>query len=133
MSYRYAWLSVMDAIAINEKGGHVMNGLKSIRNLLLYSFTALTLASCDGAYLVDADVDYIWVPEYRTYDGAIIYRHRNYIGPRRRDREWLPGHYDNRGRWQEARWNRIDPPRGNAERIPGRYGPRGTWIEGSWR
>jgi len=107
---------------------------KMVRTVLLCGALSLPLASCVATYGPPGPrAHYLWVPEYRTWDGVVIYGHWKYTGPSSADREWIPGHYDRYGKWQKERWYRIPPSRKGGVWVPGHYGPRGRWIEGHWR
>ncbi|MBM3163395.1 MAG: DUF3300 domain-containing protein [Chlorobi bacterium] len=112
----------------------MIKNLSRVKMLLLCGALSFPLASCVATYGPPGPrSNYAWVPEYRTYDGAVIYGHWKYVGPAYSDREWIPGHYDRYGKWQKPRWYRIPPSHKGGVWVPGHYGPRGIWIQGHWR
>lgn len=116
--------------------------LTTLAMVLLCGAGTVSFSSCAGPYgplgpgagPPGPRSHYEWVPEYRNPDGVLIRGHWKYVGPSRSDREWIPGHYDRFGHWQDPRWRPVPrDPRGGGVWVPGRLGPRGLWIEGYWR
>ncbi len=74
--------------------------------LTLVMVLSLAVAGCACARPPKPGPNFVWVPRHRAPDGRIIPGHWKYIGPVKRGRHWVPGHFNKRGVWVPGHWSK---------------------------